>query len=655
MARQLFALIIGIDKYESGDIWNLRSARKDARRFEQWLVRDLQVPCNQIRTLLDSQATKRNIEDTFMSHLVNNAAIEPGDALVVFFAGHGSSIRAPSGWFDQGRGDVPVLCPYDYDTKVSAGCVNAGISDRSLHAMLQDLAQVKGDNITLILDACFSLPPSSDVEPKERHCIRYTPTYKAKPEDLLAGLWRSAIPHMAEPFAYRGFTGTTSTSHVVLAACGTGCAAMESEKGGDFTRALMALKDSRPIHKLTYLDVPNELRPYMMDKHQYAACAGANADRILFDGVPFSTDTQLVCASYREGRMQIDVGAMHGVSVGTEFSLHLHNCKGSLNLSSATFVATEVFSTRCLAEPRTPEKQVIRAGWARITRWNNQTPFLVNVKPSFWSFCRRSRLVSNIPSRTTEVAQNHGVKLARAKSAKSSDLTVRLRYKGLLLERRDPLIAGSCARDVRVGTTGVRSELRTIEAAARFHMHVYRNNASRPLADLVSMELVRLDSSTWLPISSNLLMKGRAELVDDEKGAIYAVVLRNHSDVDLWPYLAYFDAGGYYNISMVYHPDPGASVAPLRRRSYMVIGSGTTESEALSFALVDGVDRGTGFLKLFLSTVPTTMTLIEQGPALTSIKHSTPLGGWSGGIKATAEDTAWDTLLASITVVRNRS
>ncbi|KAJ2972905.1 hypothetical protein NUW54_g12171 [Trametes sanguinea] len=154
MARQVFALIIGIDNYESNDIWNLHSAAKDARRIEQWLVRDFQVPRSHICRLLDHQATKRNIEDIFMTHLVNNPAIEPGDALVVYFAGHGSSIRAPAGWFDQGRGDVPVLCPYDYDVKSSSRHTNTGISDRSLHAMLQDLAQVKGDNITLILDTC---------------------------------------------------------------------------------------------------------------------------------------------------------------------------------------------------------------------------------------------------------------------------------------------------------------------------------------------------------------------------------------------------------------------------------------------------------------------------------------------------------------------
>ncbi|OSD07087.1 hypothetical protein PYCCODRAFT_1431266 [Trametes coccinea BRFM310] len=652
MVRQIFALIIGVDNYESNDIWNLQSAAKDARKVEQWLVRDFQVPRSHVCRLLNSQATKRNIEDMFMSHLVNNPAIEPGDALIVYFAGHGSSICAPAGWFDQGRGDVPVLCPYDYDVKASARLTNAGISDRSLHAMLQDLAQVKGDNITLILDTCFSLPPSGDIEPKERHHIRFTPTRKAKPEDLLSGLWRSAIPHKAEPFAQRGFTGTTSSSHVVLAACGTGWAATERDEGGNFTCALLSMCESRPLHKLIYSDVPRELGPFMED-HQHAACAGANVDRLLFNGVPFAIDPQLVYAASHDDQIRVDAGAIHGVTVGTEFTLHSHNHKGSLNPSLGAFVVTEVSSTWCLAEPGSPTKHAPRGGWARIARWNNQTPFYVNVKPSFSSLCRRSRLVRKLPSKPADVSKKLGVKLARVDAAENADLTVRVRRsQGLSLERRDPLLAGNCATEVFVTANGTHAELRIVEAAARFHMHLYRNNPSRPLADLVSMELVRLDSSTWKPVSPDLLVNGRAELVDDHNSAIYAVVLHNRSDADLWPYLAYMDAGGYYNISMIYHPDPAAPIAPLRRRSSMVIGSGSTESEALSFALADGVDRGSGFLKLFLSTAYTTMTLLEQGPALTSVKHAAIPSKSSKLSKTELDDTMWDTLLASVTVVR---
>ncbi|OBZ70551.1 hypothetical protein A0H81_09074 [Grifola frondosa] len=65
---------------------------------------------------------------------------------------------------------------------------------------------------------------------------------------------------------------------------------------------------------------------------------------------------------------------------------------------------------------------------------------------------------------------------------------------------------------------------------------------------------------------------------------------------------------------MVYHPDPSSSAPPLRAHSHMVIGSGSTDSEALSFTLSDGAESGAGFLKLFLSATYTPMTILEQGP-----------------------------------------
>ncbi|KAI0705091.1 hypothetical protein C8T65DRAFT_653192 [Cerioporus squamosus] len=653
MAGQVFALLVGIDKYQAGNIWNLDAAVDDARSIERWLISDLQVPRDHICTLLDAQATKRNIEERFESHLLGNSAIEPGDAIIVYFAGHGSSIRAPPGWFDRGRGDVSVLCTYDYDTKLPKGQTNAGISDRSLHAMLQDLARVKGDNITLILDTCFTLPPTSNEDPKERRYTRFTPTRKATPEDLLAGLWRTASPHKAEPVASRGFTGVSSDSHVVLAACSSGWAATERKDGGNFTRALLALKNARPLHKLTYADLPVELAPYMGD-HQYAACAGMNVDRILFDGVPFVPDTRYISVSaHDQEHVQVDAGEMQGITVGTEFAIHPHNRRGSLNTSTGIYVATLVFATWCLAKPKSSGKQTVREGWARVTRWNNQTPFRVDVKYSLFSFFRRNRLVAKIPSSTIDLAEKSGVGILRAKSAKSADLSVKLKSKELVVERRDALISANCQNTLHIPSAETRTDLKTIEAAARFNMHLYRKQPSRPFAGKVSMELFRLDPSSWTRTSGNLLVKGRAQIVDEKAAnSIYAVVLHNESDVDLWPYLAYMDAGGY-SISMVYHPDPAASGPPLRRHSHMVIGSGSTESEALSFALADGADKGAGFLKLFVATAYTPMTILEQGPTVASVVQ--PMYGPGSRSKATKfvpDSALWDSLLASITVVR---
>ena len=47
-----------------------------------WLMDDLHVPHDRICMVTDSKATKGAIEDAFMSHLVNNPSIMPGDSII---------------------------------------------------------------------------------------------------------------------------------------------------------------------------------------------------------------------------------------------------------------------------------------------------------------------------------------------------------------------------------------------------------------------------------------------------------------------------------------------------------------------------------------------------------------------------------------------
>ena len=84
----------------------------------------------------------------------------------------------------------------------------------------------------------------------------------------------------------------------------------------------------------------------------------------------------------------------------------------------------------------------------------------------------------------------------------------------------------------------------------------------------------------------------------------------------------------------------------------MVIGSGSTESEALSFALGDGADHGSGFLKLFVSTTYTSMTMLEQGPPTAVAQPLYVVNGRANTEKVIPDGALWDSLLASITVVR---
>jgi hypothetical protein len=578
-----------------------------------------------------------------MDHLVNNPIIEKGDAILIYFAGYGGSIPAPRGWYREGMKDVEVLCPYDHDTKSPEGRV-AGISDRSFHAMLRDLAEAKGDNITVILDCCFS-----SGEERERRNIRWTPTTKATPDDLYTGLWRSALTSSPSTGVRRGFARADNDTHILFAAARPGEYALAGKGGGLFTRALLSVKDSEPLHDLTCVEAL-ELIEEAMEGHT-PIVVGKHKNRTLFNGIAFQTDHRFVPINMHDyDSLRIDAGAIHGIVEGTEFTLHAHNCKGSLNPVLASYLATEVHPTWCLARTKSQSKNKVFKGWARVTRWNNRVPFRVHLRHSLFSIFRRCRLRRALPlqsSSKSSINQSRtGVNIVRVKNSAQSDVSITLRKREMVVERHDSLVAANCRRIIHLPSSDSGADLRAVEAAARFHLHLHRKNPERPMLGLVTMELYRLDPHAWTRVSGNLLVEGRAQIVDDEKQSVYSVVLHNYSDYDLWPYLVSMDSAGY-SISMVYHPDTASSHPPLRRHSHMVIGSGALDSEALSFALGDGVDTGACFLKLFVSSVFTPMSFIEQGVNAASSTHA---GRESEKFKPDKE--LWDTMVACVNVVR---
>ena len=648
MAARVFALIIGVDQYKSSRIWNLSSCVDDAQNIKRWLLDDLHVPRDQICILLDDKATKRAIEDCFMSHLVSNAAIEPGDAILVYFAGHGSRLMAPEGWYNASCARVEMLCPHDHDTRSREGRVS-GITDWSMHAMMQELCSVKGDNITLILDCCFS-PTPSRMNIRSRRCTRWTPTVKVTSDDLYAGLWRGALGSNVNTNG-QGFCQRTAPTHITLLACGAGERAMEDKEGGKFTGALLEAMGKAPIHCMAYGQLVTGLS--LKDESQHAICAGQNYERTLFDGAPFIPDSHFVSAFRSGTNVRIGAGAIHGVVLGTEFSMHGHNRRGSLNPILAVLHTFEVHPTWCFAHSKTPFRSGIEAGWARITKWNNRPPFRIHLKKTCSSFMQWWNLRRKLPSKMEQMVSTGGLNIVRVKKASHADVSLQRLEKHIVVEHHDPLIAANCPRIVHIPVNDMALDTDIIDAAARFHLQLHRKNSHGLLCDKLSMSLYRLDGDEWSKAGDNLLIEGRANL-SVEKGTIYSVVLENQSNVDLWPYLFWMDASGYI-ISSVYQPDPSIASAPLAKRSHLQIGTGFTGSEALSFNLLDNDEYSSGFLKLFVSTNYVPMNIVEQG---SNTGSGEAVKSVASGAEAPSPDLPetskelWDTLVACVTIFR---
>ena len=646
----VFALIIGIDQYKSSQIWNLSSCVDDAFKMRHWLMNDLHVPRDHICILLDSKATKGAIEDAFMSHLVNNPSIQKGDSIIIYFSGHGSSVIAPDGWQNSNPLHVEMLCPYDHGTRYRGGRV-VGLTDWSVHAMISELSDVKGDNVTLILDCCFS-PARSRFGACPRMNTRWTPSgNKLTSDDLYAGLWRGALGRKLSSEGH-GFHQRGVSSHVTLLACGQGERAVEDKEGGRFTMALLEAKGTRLFHQISYDQLAGSLTIHGGDQHP--VCLGENKNRVLFGGTPFTPDTRYVPAVCVDRDIRIAAGAIHGVVEGTEFSLHEHNVHGSPNPLLATLQVTAVYPTWSLSKLKSQSRIPIKEGWARVTRWNNGIPFKVHLQRTYLSLMRWWKLRQRLPTRSQPESTPGGCRIMRVAKAKQAHISVQNHSNCLSIQRHDTLIRDNCPQIVKLETRHSLDDVKAIDAAANFHLHLHRRNSEVPLHKRVTMGLHRLDPESWSPGEENLFEDGKVTLTYDDS-SIYAISLKNGSDVDLWPYLFWMDATGYA-IRSIYLPNPTATPS-LPRGSEMTIGTGNVGSEALVFTLNGSEPYSAGFLKLFLSTAYAPMGLVEQGSPMSvpQPKEPPPLDvsiTSAGKSEVSSPKHLWDTMMACVTVVR---
>ena len=138
-SSRLFALIIGINFYDN--VRSLRGAVTDALSIQDYLENSLKVPRGQILTLLNKSASRAAIIEAFLS-LRDDGRIEQGDPIFIYYAGHGSQISSPEG---ETGSKLQVLVPQDYCAGREKNV--AAIPDRTIGALIAQIAEKKGDNI----------------------------------------------------------------------------------------------------------------------------------------------------------------------------------------------------------------------------------------------------------------------------------------------------------------------------------------------------------------------------------------------------------------------------------------------------------------------------------------------------------------------------
>jgi len=144
----LFALIIGINTYQNQP--HLRGAVADANAFKSYLTTSLGVDERRIISLIDKEATRAKIIETFKSLSEIEAIQRDHDPIVIFFAGHGGDAPSPPGW-EAGGPSARTQFLITHDSSTGQDATVLGIPDRTVAALLENIAQSKGDNIVSFL------------------------------------------------------------------------------------------------------------------------------------------------------------------------------------------------------------------------------------------------------------------------------------------------------------------------------------------------------------------------------------------------------------------------------------------------------------------------------------------------------------------------
>ncbi|MGD8280808.1 MAG: caspase family protein [Gemmatimonadota bacterium] len=312
-----WAVVIGISDYinfddvEGGD---LPGAEHDARSIRDLLVMKWHVPEENIRLLLNRDATRAAIEESITGWLAGNA--RAGDQVTIFFAGHGSQMWDESGDEDDGLDET--IAPAD----VLANSTEYDISDDTFNEWLGMLPTT---NIVVALDNCNSGTGTRDVTPFSRGRLLArdidalerpaTASRRALPgQDDATGFDASEVrvlelaaaqPHQVAVDAYFPAAGGTEAFH-----------------GGAFTTFLVRELWKAPA-SATYQEAFNEvyeaLKRNRFQQDPYISEDVALKDQRLFfvEGGADASDMALPVVSVSGRRAELAAGLALGITAGS--------------------------------------------------------------------------------------------------------------------------------------------------------------------------------------------------------------------------------------------------------------------------------------------------------------------------------------------------
>ncbi|CCM00516.1 uncharacterized protein FIBRA_02550 [Fibroporia radiculosa] len=610
----LFALIIGINDYKYPSTPNLLGAVPDADAVRDYLQEQLGVPSSQIINLRDSQATRAAILHEIHAFM-NDDRIQKGDPILIYYAGHGASAHAPPNW-EAGGSHIQLLVPHDQSCIDCSGHLVHGIPDRTLGALLTQIADKKGDNISVIFDCCHSGSGTRADVAEPTRLDRGIEVKTSLPADLDQEIWNSPSSSSEERAIAisAGFAHSGLRSHVLLAACGAEERAREERARGLFTKALIDALISYGTDKLTYADVIKRMSPLPTQNPQ---CEGVNQKRILFNAKS-AARRRVLYKIHKDGdKYVISAGAAHGITANARFAIYPDQDSSLKQDPLGTVIAhpPEPFKTDVYAEGSNFTLET--EGFALQTRAGDEEDLKVHVA---------------LDEKLTFIFQALAKEMQRTDPARRTIIPVEKKEAAKLdIALEDGSVVFNILHSVtsQYGLTRMPCTIKpsfnavqlVIYAAANFYWHLDRKSTSGSLQNFVNIEFKRLKKlrevdhdgyNVLLEDGPNLIRSSVIDLQVDDT-AQYGLKIINNSKVPLYLSVFFFDSSDL-SIDSWYEPPTASGTVdpPLRGKSFFTIGYGNSGTNPRDFYLREGQKLDVGFLKVFLSTEYVDLSHIPQ-------------------------------------------
>ncbi|QRW14169.1 ICE-like protease (caspase) p20 domain protein [Ceratobasidium sp. AG-Ba] len=612
LARQMFALIIGINDYS--EFKPLKCCVKDAGSVSRYLV-GAGVSQDHITELYNEKATRAAIING-LQRLADDDRIKKDDAILIFYAGHGSQMQAPSDWDTDGQ-KVQALIPFDAKTLGSDGRSIEVIPDRTFGILLDKIAEKKGDNITVILDCCHSTSGTRDDEEDL--------TARSIDEEDLPPLSSNVDKDICESdsggrasIIPAGFAHKSLRSHVVLAACEASEKAWEEDGHGNFTRAILSVLEAAMTNQLTYVELMQSLGEI---KRQHPQCEGINRNRAVFNSALAGASRGMTRVEVKEtGALLLHAGLIQGVTQGALFEVYQHHLMGDFNPCLGILEVTSIIESTSTLGSIGALPGLRNPAYARQIRVGRDQELMVYVSPALQKIFE-----SNSKWQTQFLSQNSDLGARPILDKNQANLSLDLSPDGRVTFCIHNPVVNQNGMTILPSTTETDADavLDVLSSAAAWNWHLSRTNPKGPWSDQLKIEMYRVkrdfmhcDQYGQPMISKegeNLNKSGLVDIVADPT-QLYGYRIVNDTDSDLHPYLFYFDASmlsimPYYLGSV---PSSAKVDISLPRRGQLSIGYGTSGRVPFAYMLEDGQNFDLGLIKLFVTDTPVDFGLLEQ-------------------------------------------